>query len=501
MADVKLQAVLTLKDQMTGKLQGARTKMNQLGKTAALLGAAVVAGIGVKAVQAAVEFETAMTNVSTLIAGDSTKAIDEFSIGIKEMMKTIPVDAEQLGASAYGIMSAGITDVSIALDVLEQSARLGVAGLGSTESATTLMTLALNNFKDSGLSAKEVSDVLFKTVKNGITTVDQMSQSFGLVAPLAVDAGVSIQELSAMTAALTQVNKSASISQNSIKATFIAMSKPTKEALGLFEQLGVKTFPELIKKSGSMVGALGAMKDATNGNSQQFALAIGSGEALTSTVALLGAQSDSYTTSLDNMKNGTNAVDEAFQKQTKSTKAQYELLNNNFNVTLMELGNVLLPVLVDLMPKITQFVDDAMGGWHELTLIFDDVTTAIANVIIWFDNLWATVSKVWGNITGFFSDISTKISNIPVIGNLFGGGKAEGGAVSGGTPYVVGEKGPELFVPQGSGTIIPNDQMGGGAITVNFNNATVRNDSDLDAIISAVKQSLNRDLSVEQLGI
>jgi hypothetical protein len=41
-------------------------------------------------------------------------------------------------------------------------------------------------------------------------------------------------------------------------------------------------------------------------------------------------------------------------------------------------------------------------------------------------------------------------------GALFGGGKAGGGAVKGGTPYLVGEKGAELFVPNTSGQIITN---------------------------------------------
>jgi hypothetical protein len=35
-------------------------------------------------------------------------------------------------------------------------------------------------------------------------------------------------------------------------------------------------------------------------------------------------------------------------------------------------------------------------------------------------------------------------------------GRQAGGPVSGGQPYVVGERGPELFVPQGAGTILPN---------------------------------------------
>ena len=40
-------------------------------------------------------------------------------------------------------------------------------------------------------------------------------------------------------------------------------------------------------------------------------------------------------------------------------------------------------------------------------------------------------------------------------GNLFG--RANGGPVTGGSPYIVGEQGQELFIPGKSGTIIPND--------------------------------------------
>jgi phage-related minor tail protein len=53
--------------------------------------------------------------------------------------------------------------------------------------------------------------------------------------------------------------------------------------------------------------------------------------------------------------------------------------------------------------------------------------------------------------------------------------RAAGGPVSGNSPYLVGEKGPELFMPAGSGTIIPNSQtsqMGGVTnITNNYINA------------------------------
>jgi phage-related minor tail protein len=49
------------------------------------------------------------------------------------------------------------------------------------------------------------------------------------------------------------------------------------------------------------------------------------------------------------------------------------------------------------------------------------------------------------------------------------GARADGGPVSGGRAYVVGERGPELFMPNGGGSIIPNGG-GGGAATVNVHN-------------------------------
>ena len=60
----------------------------------------------------------------------------------------------------------------------------------------------------------------------------------------------------------------------------------------------------------------------------------------------------------------------------------------------------------------------------------------------------------------------------------FGGFRADGGPVSPGRSYVVGERGPEIFTPQGSGHIIPNERLGGGGATtvqvINYTGAPVR---------------------------
>jgi phage-related minor tail protein len=59
-----------------------------------------------------------------------------------------------------------------------------------------------------------------------------------------------------------------------------------------------------------------------------------------------------------------------------------------------------------------------------------------------------------------------------LFGDLF---KAEGGPVKGNQPYIVGEKGPELFVPPSAGKIIPNNQMGSNAIASGAVSAPITN--------------------------
>ena len=43
---------------------------------------------------------------------------------------------------------------------------------------------------------------------------------------------------------------------------------------------------------------------------------------------------------------------------------------------------------------------------------------------------------------------------------------ANGGVATGGRPAIVGERGPELFIPSTTGRVVPNEQLGGGGVTV-----------------------------------
>jgi len=83
-------------------------------------------------------------------------------------------------------------------------------------------------------------------------------------------------------------------------------------------------------------------------------------------------------------------------------------------------------------------------------------------------------------------------------------GRAAGGPVVGGSPYVVGERGPELFVPSSSGAILPRvpATIGGGAGSSTTNiNVTVTS-ADPNAVVAALQQyvRLNNRLPANAIG-
>lgn len=69
--------------------------------------------------------------------------------------------------------------------------------------------------------------------------------------------------------------------------------------------------------------------------------------------------------------------------------------------------------------------------------------------------------------------------------------RALGGKVYPNTPYLVGERGPELFVPQTTGSIVPNEAITNQSPMI-VQNVTVSNDIDIMKLARAVAEELSR---------
>ena len=132
-----------------------------------------------------------------------------------------------------------------------------------------------------------------------------------------------------------------------------------------------------------------------------------------------------------------------------------------------------------LFEFLSKYVAPLLGGVLKIAIqgigiALGVVINVVGDLIGGFQRLFSVIGSVIGKI----QDMINLVKNNPVVRGIsgaidsaFGGFRANGGSVSAGTPYVVGERGAELFVPNSSGTIVPNGAMGGSNINITVNGA------------------------------
>lgn len=176
----------------------------------------------------------------------------------------------------------------------------------------------------------------------------------------------------------------------------------------------------------------------------------------------------------------------AFNKVSDAVKANEEDLAPLLKLFKIVAGFVrdnLAPVIGTVLKVALTVVGDLVAGlitgFSKLVGIIGDTIGQIKNLI----NLVANNAAVKG------------ISNL--VSSVFGGFRANGGSVSAGTPYVVGERGAELFVPNSNGTIVPNGAMGGSGTTINL---TVNGAIDAEGTARTIIDVLNRSSARGTLG-
>jgi hypothetical protein len=149
--------------------------------------------------------------------------------------------------------------------------------------------------------------------------------------------------------------------------------------------------------------------------------------------------------------------------------------------------------LNDSFKAIGMSVSNAFKGMLTGATSFKNAMGSIISAVI--DELFRlfVVQQIVGIVSGAIGGL-TKTPVSP--GKGFGSsvnltGRARGGSVGNNQPYMVGEQGPELFIPGGSGTIIPNRNLSsnGGGNPINIS-VDARGSNDPAAVRAQVQQGI-----------
>lgn len=368
-------------DKMQNKIKNLSSDLEKVGKAATIVGGSLMA-FSAANLKLAADFSAGMTNVSTLI-DTNVENFDAMKEEVLQIAKRTPVALDGLTSALYDIRSAGIS-ANMQFEVLEKSAQLGLTGLGSTSEAVDLVTSSLNAFNLKGKEAEKLYDTIFKTVKFGKTTISGIAQGFGSVAGTVAASNIKLDDYLAAVAALTTTGQPAAQAHHQLKAAIAGMLRETDDSKKVFNTLGVKSFKELIQKSGGMVNAFKAITNCVGGNESAILSLFGSTMAYNAVLGLTTKQNKAYVETLNSMRYGTSLIDEGYQKQYNTEHAMMQRLKNMSQVIGIQLGEALAPAfgkvldfgestlnLLDKMsPQMKSFVAISIAGLGILATSF-----------------------------------------------------------------------------------------------------------------------------------
>ena len=176
----------------------------------------------------------------------------------------------------------------------------------------------------------------------------------------------------------------------------------------------------------------------------------------------------------------------SIEAQVTANKKNFEALKNNTLETrkLQNAANETVDAFEKLQTNVQNDLKQGIAGLIKGTSTLSDMLNKVADRFLDI----ALNQALFGNAGGK-----------TVTGGLFKlFGFANGGRPPVGRPSIVGERGPELFVPRTSGTIVPNNKLGGGnntsvVVNVDASGSDVQGDDagakELGSVISIAVQS------------
>ena len=344
----------------TGSLGTATTAMSGLGVAAVGATTAVAAIVGagaglVKSVKVAADLESRLAEVAT-ISTDVAKNIRGFTNEIGRLSIATRTDSGLLAEGFYQSISAGITNTSEALKVVETSANAARAGLTSVDVAVDGLTSALNAYGIEASKVDRVSDAFFKTVETGKLRFEDIASGIGSVAPLASQLGISLNELLAAGSALTLTGQSLSESFTNIQGVMNAVLRPTAEAENLAEELGLEFSATALQTKG-LIRFLKDLEIQTGGDIEVMGQLFGRIEGLRGVLALTGNQAEAFESNLRAIENSAGATQKAVAIQNQTFQAQVDLLKNQLNFAMQTIGEEALPAVTEAVKDLTLALD------------------------------------------------------------------------------------------------------------------------------------------------
>lgn len=381
------QELIQAKRQLNARVGELRTSTNLWAGdlTRVHTGLIGLAGVGYAIGRAFGEFssfETGMAAVYTLVDVSKEK-FEEFKDTVADVASRLPQQTGDLTKALYDIISAGV-ELENSPKVLEQAAKAATAGITETQTAANVGIGVLNAYGKEVSELEGVYDVLFTTVKFGVTTFPALAQNIGDVLPTARAANVDITQVGAAVAALTKAGIRTPQAMTALKGAINAMAAPAPEAKKQFEALGI-TWQGLIPTL-DQIREKGLSID-------QLRLLIPDVEARTGVISLT-QNYDTLLQILGEMDGASGALDEAYGKMADTPGQEIALMSKALKDMIKEVGELAAVVILPAASAITTLVSAVNDAPAPIRYLVAAMGAAVTGAALWKLGLGQVVGGV-----------------------------------------------------------------------------------------------------------
>lgn len=351
-------------NQMNKKLNKTADNFKKVGGNLTKYVTAPIMGVGLASAKMALDLNSGMANVATLIPGN-LEHINNLKAGVQDLAISVGKDTGDIADGLYQVVSA-FGDNAETMQRLEITARAAAAGGATTTDALNLLSAVTKGYGDTSAKAmQDASDLSFLVVKLGQTDFPQLASAIGKAVPTAKSLNISQQELFATYATLTGVTGTASEVTTQLTSIMSAMLKPSDALDKTVKSLGYSSASLMMKEKG-LVGTLQELNKVTKGDADAMAMLLGRKEALTAALALTGSQADVFSDKLGQMMKAGGATNTAFNEVNNginSTGAAFAAAKVRITVSLQKIGDKLLPFAALALEKLNPLLDviDSIG--------------------------------------------------------------------------------------------------------------------------------------------
>lgn len=335
--------------------------IGRVGMRALKLGTALAAPLALAAKEA-IGFQKHFAEVNTLISDMPTEQFDKLKEGVKSLSMEIGENLTVATRALYQAISASVPSDNVLafMKIAGMTAKAGVSDMFTAVDALTTVVNAygsqLDKFGDYSERALHVSDVLFQTVVLGKTTFGELASSIGTVASTAASFKVSLEELGAMYVVLTKRGINTAEASTYIGRVIQGLEQPADDAKEAMDRLGIEyekfqknqiTFPEIMQQ----------IADKTHGAGLEIAKLFPEMRGFRGAVILAAEGGKEYSDALEGMVKSSGQTIKAFDIMEATVDAAIDKMKATFRVALVEIGDVLLPKLVEQVKYIKGLLD------------------------------------------------------------------------------------------------------------------------------------------------